>query len=413
MLKIFISSFITVMILIGNSFATTYYCTSRATCQTAINSADDGDTVVLTQNDTGWDSTLTISGKGIHFKGNSQDITISGSADPLISITKDNDYNVTISELTIVVDGQQGILLSGNQSYKPAIFHDITFTMSNNCEAFRMKASGAVVYYCTFTSSDAESTSFRIKTENDDSWTTTDSMGANDTSGERNIYVEGCTFNHNFNGAFDADENGRVVIRFCDFNNSSFNSHGKATSTNGVRHYEIYNNDFNYTDDTYNVGWFMWFRGGTGVIYNNEIDDITGSHWGNKPEVRFSIRAADDGPSGCCTTYPCEQQLGQNYNGSSYFLDPMYFWNNDTIHDWEDNDWTWGGTCGNTWSNFFQINRDYYRNTQKSGYSPYTCPHPLTGLGGECDYSIAGVDGYNKIWRTLKGMTISGGISTQ
>jgi len=28
-------------------------------------------------------------------------------------------------------------------------------------------------------------------------------------------------------------------------------------------------------------------------------------------------------------------------------------------------------------------------------YTPYTCPHPLTGLTGTCDPTLAGISGYN------------------
>ncbi|MBK8185446.1 MAG: hypothetical protein IPK63_22095 [Candidatus Competibacteraceae bacterium] len=90
----------------------------------------------------------------------------------------------------------------------------------------------------------------------------------------------------------------------------------------------LYNGE---TSQIQNQNWTIWIRGGTGVIYNNQIANVAGSYWGNKSELKFTIRGAEDArPQGSCSNvkYPVPRQLGQNHNGVSYFTDPIYFWGN-------------------------------------------------------------------------------------
>jgi len=41
-------------------------------------------------------------------------------------------------------------------------------------------------------------------------------------------------------------------------------------------------------------------------------------------------------------------------------------------------------------------------------YTPYTCPHPLTGLSGICSSTIAGRSGYNMVQRKLNNINAIG-----
>jgi hypothetical protein len=162
-------------------------------------------------------------------------------------------------------------------------------------------------------------------------------------------------------------------------NESSWNSHGFDTSGVGNRHFEIYGNSFFYKDSSVNQNWQIWIRGGTGVVYDNAIDDITGQTWGDKPEITLSVRAASDGggqyPGGCCTTWPCIRQVGQNHDGTSQYLDPIRFWNNSGSFRITANQ-AWG-TCGGPASEFIQSGRDYVSTDARPGYKAYPYPHPL------------------------------------
>src|SRR5207302_1514711 len=83
----------------------------------------------------------------------------------------------------------------------------------------------------------------QLKNDNDSqSWSTADTLGAHDTDGIRNTYIEDNTFNNGTNQCIDADDASRVVFRHNIMNFSSFNSHGRDTSPVGVRHFEIYAN---------------------------------------------------------------------------------------------------------------------------------------------------------------------------
>ena len=82
------------------------------------------------------------------------------------------------------------------------------------------------------------------------------------------------------------------------------------------------------------------------------------------------------------TGYPCLDQIGRtsDMNGDGIQDSaPLYEWNNTlngadtdiTIHRF--------GNCNNpSVADHIKENRDYYNDTKKPGYSPYTYPHPLT-----------------------------------
>jgi hypothetical protein len=160
-----------------------------------------------------------------------------------------------------------------------------------------------------------------------------------------------------------------------------------------MRHFEIYNNSFRFPDKTCeegnfslsNINQYIWIRGGTGVIFNNSMENLTSSCWGDKIEVKMSIRGAEDvRPQGTCedTHYIVPNQLGQNNDGESNFTDPIYFWDNTGTISISAN-WAWGNPCEfNSFDSFFQwgrdgINSDGTGGTAKPGYTPFTYPHPL------------------------------------
>ena len=114
----------------------------------------------------------------------------------------------------------------------------------------------------------------------------------------------------------------------------------------------------------------MYLRGGSGVVFNNTF---TGEF--NNPIHLTNYRSwttcggTGVDPDSCTEGYPCKDQiLG------------LYLWNN-----------TYNGNLINATVDdrglntlHIQQDRDYF-NTQKTGYTPYTYPHPLVieqdGLG--------------------------------
>ena len=346
--------------------------------QSAIANATDGDVVAVPAGDCSWGS-LTIS-KGIHLRGAGADatnITLSGA----ITLRKHATRSVEVSGFTFRRSGggnsARMMYVEGPWNGEPPLIHDNVFIASNS-GIIRYQTNGGVIYRNTFRGG-LDDSGLQHKVDGDrESWSTPDTMGTRDTNGKRNLYVEDNVFEGMANQATDFDDAARVVFRHNTLVSSSFNSHGLATSPIGVRHYEIYENSFRYPNKSVNQSWHIWLRGGTGVIFNNQVEDLNGTQWGNKTELLFSVRAAvDGGVEGCCRSYPCKHQVGQNHDGSSQFTDPVRLWNNSGTLAWGLNS-AWNNTCGQNMGDYLQNGRDFiFATSPKSGYTPYPYPHPL------------------------------------
>ena len=271
------------------------------------------------------------------------------------------------------------------------------------------------------------------------SWTTPSLMGAADTTGTNNVYMEDCFIEGHIQTSSDSDDNARFVMRYCRLDNSGMGTHGQETSLAGMRDIEAYNNTFtfdNLTGDghlTANQNHYLFIRGGTLVWTDNRITDLLSSDKGDKPEIRVSNiglnrAGANSGVgingyacwgNGTSTwsnhgseSYPYPRQFGlgvvstTNVNtacsttsgvgpqsdckdpllGFRGNAEPAYIWGNTIVGSTfqfttnEDSGDPCDGTPGLT-SNYVQLNRDYFMSTDntaaKPGYSKYTYPHPL------------------------------------
>lgn len=239
-----------------------------------------------------------------------------------------------------------------------------------------------------------------------DSWQTAHSIG-----GESNLFIENNTFNgrSDVQGyVCDCNSNSRCVVRYNTITGPmKIDGHGLASNSpaRGVRHMEIYNNTFLCNAGNWRA---IEIRGGTGRIFNNtstssydtiylSLNDycyIDGANYGNC-----------DNECKCADDRPVTDQIGIGVDPKSAASEPLYIWNN--IRN--GGQWTPGhsvltesciSACGN-WSQADAIisGTDYFVSETKpeamSAYTPYTCPHPLTGLTGSCNSSIAGTSGYN------------------
>ena len=351
---------------------------SQSEVQAAINSATEGDVVSVPAGNCSW-SSLNLA-KGIHLMGagsGATKITVTGS----LSMSKSSTRSVELSGFSFSRSGggnsSRIMIVRGSWNAEPPLIHDNLFTVDGS-GILRYETNGGVIYRNTFRGAWDDS-ALQHKDPNDaESWSSPDTMGVRDTTGKQNLYVEDNVFEGMANQATDFDDGARVVFRHNVLNHSSFNSHGLATSPVGVRHYEIYGNTFNYADTSVNQNWQIWLRGGTGVIFDNHVANLIGQMWGDKAELHLSVRSAvDGGVQGCCTSYPCPHQIGQNSDGQRQFTDPLLLWGNTgTVRDvLSDN---WSNTCGQNMSDFLQEGRDFiFATTPKSGYSPYPYPHPL------------------------------------
>jgi len=256
------------------------------------------------------------------------------------------------------------------------------------------------------------------------SWNTPDTYGTRDTTGLANSYVEDCRFYDAPQATSNFDDNSRVVWRYSTMRNCSLNSHGQETSVYGAREWEVYSNTFIYSSsgtgpsgNTYPMNMNYWFfvRGGSGVVFNNKMEDIPWNKTGIMLNVFSITRGMNDGAGGvfCPLAYPAPRQVGWGWNsgGSAEFgvgddtqanrlvgdsspglfgadgigavLDPVHIWGNSGT---ETTDPHYVGTqtyepdnCGhgNLIATYLKEGRDYYVNVAKPNWSPYTYPHPL------------------------------------
>jgi hypothetical protein len=372
---------------------------SRTDVGNAVSSAADGDIVVVPNGNCGWSSPLTISGKGIHLKGQTKgSVNIShnaGSAN-LITVSTDASHNVEVSNLTFLAgtaSGSAEYLYVTGSGGRPAFVHDNYFRSVNfTVDCIRWGAPGGVIWNNTFESLDADGSNsgcLQIKADAmSNSWSTASTMGTADTTGTANVYVEDNTFKKILVQSVDVDDNQRAVIRHNLFDNSGFVYHGADTSPSGVRHVEVYNNTFVFTPSgsgynyPLNLNWWVYIRGGSGVWTDNVMPDISSGYWGNKPEIAMIVQniRRNSGPYACWTQYPAPHQIGQSSNASGQTItDPVYIWNNTGggaqapgITDYNPDE------CGRNLqtSNFVQSGRDFVMGP-KPGYTKYAYPHPL------------------------------------
>jgi hypothetical protein len=188
-----------------------------------------------------------------------------------------------------------------------------------------------------------------------------------------------------------------------------------------ARHWEIYNNRW-----TTRIAWeFANIRGGTGLIYNNTIENLGGSsEWLFLTDYSF-ITATGCGawiPNCMCESdVPIWDSIGRGKDihtppgfGGNQTGEPAFSWNNKNLDTGLDIpiDKAPSGIaeacktyCGNeteTADSFIRLNIDYCTHDtttacngyDRTSYTPYTCPHPLAGTG-TCNSAIAGVAGYS------------------
>ncbi|MEZ4222757.1 MAG: hypothetical protein R3B13_17585 [Polyangiaceae bacterium] len=361
---------------------------ARSDVQAAIDAAAVGDIVDVPPGDCDWSGlvvakALRLRGAG---KGKTR-ITLTGDN----SITKQQAGVVRISGFSFSKSGggneSKGWTVTGAwKNAEPVVIENNEFTISGS-GLFLIAAVGGVVIAANDFTGDWDDSFLQLKdtVDAEGSWSSADSLGARDTDGKLNHYVEDNTFYGGTNQGIDADDATRVVYRHNALTYSSFNTHGWASSPAGVRHFEVYANQFKHlggSEAIANQNWAIWIRGGSGVIFDNTLDDLAGSHWGQKDEIRLTIRGAeDDRPQGTCanTKYPVPHQIGQSHDGSKVTTDPLYLWGNQGAQAINAG-WNWGNPCGFVFDDFFQWGRDAVKDgTPKPGYTPYAYPHPLRG----------------------------------
>jgi hypothetical protein len=334
-------------------------------------------------------------------------------ATPLILVQQNQAGNTEIAGIhfeTRPTSSSTMIGLRTNAYIAPkTLIHDCWFSVGNGSGSAAIFAATnqGLVWNCSLDDTFSQlALGLQFKWEDSigqTSWSTTSTMGVEDTNGATNFYIEDCDF-HAFLNATDFDSDSRVVFRHNSLDNSGMGSHGADTGPIGLRHVEIYDNelvfdDFRDSDGsvTLPLPWFFWMRGGTGVITDNILPAISSTAWGNKLNISFSVLNIRRNTGGypCWRDYPAPHQVGQGYgpgavhqsyySGANYgrldyytYLEPVYIWGNSGTGanrvglNAESDD-----PCSNNQqlTYYVQAGRDY-KLEAKPGYRKYTYPHP-------------------------------------
>ena len=404
------SKFLAVMLVILWARSASGNTISAATCNTndvqaAINSANDGDVVVIPSGSCTWTSGITTT-KQIHITAQTvvgppnETVVITNSAgsSDLLTMTTGNSFHVQISGIKFLRgNGTGGDITMNGSGSKVALVDNVYIRVDDNFNILHhvfWNTVGGVWWNSTLESltpgggngPGAGSGSFVMKSPKP--WLAASTWGTQDTNGDQNVYFEDMNFNYIYNQALDCDDNCRFVVRHSNILDSQFLHHG-TTSLEGGRQSEFYNNNFEYQSasfgDTYhdvNLNRYIWFRAGTAYIHDNAVQSISSQTWGTKTSFVFIDESLTRPGSGapCQTTYPGTHWPGQGANGTSQISDPVHIWNNTGTWTWNTDDQP--DQCGHGLStaNFFILNRDVFLGSP-ANYTPYPYPHPLRQQG--------------------------------
>lgn len=324
----------------------------------------------------------------------------------LLSLTEDLSHSVELSGVRFVNATGTNDFVSMNRTAngKPILIHDMYFEASHGTQdAIQSDTNQGVIWNCSFVALPYSGSQLAIHhavSGSSDSWSQPSTMGAADTTGTNNLYIEDSDF-HGWLNATDFDSNARSVMRRVLFNNAGFGTHGADTSNYGQRHFEFYDSEMTFDGfsnlQTLPIARGFYLRGGTGVIADNIINMPGGSDYPNKLGVDMTVMnlQRNGGPNPCWGAnvagiqYPAPRQVGMGritgtagndsitYTGDS---EPLYIWNNAGSFTIGTTDFG-GSDCASPDStpSYVVGGRDYIVGTPKPGYVKYTYPHPLRG----------------------------------
>ena len=389
----------------GTLWAATITATScsRNDVETAVNSAANGDTVLIPSGTCTWTTNLTIGNKYLTLQG-------AGAGPTIIrdGVSKDVYPNIPQVLVWETIDGglsrltgitfqggtitdvyNKGIVVIGGASRQFRVDH-CKFIPTQTAGLFVWGDLWGVIDHNVFDLSAHHGYAIYIHggTYGDAAWAEGSTLGT-----VRNVFVENNLFTQDQSLGWqyygvDGWNGSRVVYRYNQFNATNLNNHGTESGGRwrSQRQFEIYNNTWTWNMMGNDFPSLIGLRGGTGVIYNNSatISNGTVNHF-----VDFQYYRASNSyfPWGQCPSIwdlsadRCLDQTGVGQGNRlsgdtptraewpNQIADPAYDWNN-----------LINGVVSNAFSNVPSVvreNRDFFHQT-KLGYTPYTYPHPLT-----------------------------------
>jgi hypothetical protein len=413
---------------------------SASAVQTAINSAANGDTVLIPAGTCTWSSrvSLNASVKSVYLRGAGIDQTvISSGVAPMLDISGSQGYNWAFSDLTIraAASGQEIVRVSGTA--KAWRVHHVKVTETGT-PLFVFTVSGDTYgVFDNLTVAGGNSGVVNVIGPGFQAWTNP----ANATWGtERAIYLENSviTMSDYNQGRFtiDCQGGGRYVLRHNTITNQRTGNHGLDTGGYAsCMSAEIYSNKFIYTPTWSAIDGAIFLRGGSALIHNNSFAYSSGTwigthirlanyragdgsvnwpacngtqyrwnlsvsgDWSGSPgfgtsgssktcsanRMRLCSADADCSGAGTCSEFVDGQSGSGAYpcfmqvgRGHNNMSSPMYEWSN--VYSGGQGSTSCGtASCDVGFSDGTQIarNRDFFDDTVKPGYTPYPHPHPF------------------------------------
>lgn len=416
---------------------------SSADVQTAINSATDGDRVLIPSGTPTWSSTVSWTDKNITVLGN-------GVANTVITVANSTKcFNVTMTGSTKGSWRISGIKFDGAPTGNPNIIgitsvgytgvvkgwriDNCDFHFTNNSSlrcAFIEGVTYGLFDHCNFTGNGFECVEPQAYVTSDLTGGSlllgnyAQSLALNPGSDEA-VYLEDCTINMTaINGANTVNDlvmGGRMVVRNCTITGAYFQTHscrsygGGSNGDRGARWVEIYNNTFAGNG---NFRGFL-IRSGSGVVYHNLISGFdSNSIYIDSQRCRSDAAANGFNVSylflptgsnkydgnietvGNGAGYPAIDQIGRDgltpsptWDGqtSPFYVQPVY-----PIYAWSNGTTTYDGSVqivsndtSEPHASFVKASTSPHANgdyefvnngtTAKPGYTAYTYPHPLQG----------------------------------
>lgn len=366
-------------------------CTQSAV-QSAVNSANDGDRVVVPSGTCTWSSAVTIANKTIIFQGSGSGaggtkIVHSGGGHTLVSVSAGSKKGrMEISGFWFAGGSSNywngtAMQLYGPEGWKNLRVHHNVFDGNNPWSIKGSSSTHGLIDNNTFK---GNAYGIMLYGKGKADWAEPLTLGTADF-----FFVEGNSFEFNdFYGAtgvpvMDMDSGGRQVFRYNTVRHGMWETHDKARSgLVSANAFELYKNTFTATSNKWKA---FDVSAGTGVIWGNTITGDYSVPIGAMDYKSFDPRSVRkcDGTDPADQNVPgesgwrCQYQIGTMGEGASAYSYPLYTWSNTK------NGSTVGMQCTDG-CNHLKSGRDYINNgtTAKPGYTPYQYPHPLqTGTG--------------------------------
>jgi hypothetical protein len=366
---------------------------SLADVTAAVDSANDGDTVLIPNGYASWNDGISTTKQIIiraqtytptkYGSANRNVVITNNSSNPLLHLKSGESFHVGVGGIRFNEGSGSGnhIRYTGSGSKVPLLFDCALQCKQRNGSAtdvaiITVLSAGGVMWNCYVTGegfpggaggSGPDGASIYVRSTHR-AWTTADTMGDRDISGDINMYIEDSTM-FNVGQCPDIEDRARVVIRSGYYDGSWGLTHG-FTGVWGGRHWEIYDMQFDVTDpDRAIASRYFWCRAGTGIftdcVVNNHVNP---SEWGASKLLQIGDNTAPVGE------YPIDRQPGGGHDGVTYIVDPIYIWGNSGSRAYSYN---YNTTSGN-WDDFVLLDRDIFVNSSaKPAYVKFLYPHPF------------------------------------